>query len=66
MRTIIKSAVVVLCAMLWLLFKETRALADSLPSELNIEITWPELITASALFLFSWLTFGLVMAVLQN
>lgn len=66
MRTIIKSAVVVLCAMLWLLFKETRALADSLPSELNIEFTWPELITASALFLFSWLTFGLVMAVLQN
>lgn len=66
MRTIIKSAVVVLCAMLWLLFKETRALADSLPSELNIEFTWPKLITASALFLFSWLTFGLVMAVLQN
>lgn len=66
MRTIIKSAVVVLCAMLWLLFKEARVLADSLPSELNIEFTWPELITASALFLFSWLTFGLVMAVLQN
>lgn len=66
MRTIIKSAVVVLCAMLRLLFKEARVLADSLPSELNIEFTWPELITASALFLFSWLTFGLVMAVLQN
>lgn len=66
MRTIIKSAVVVLCAMLWLLFKEARVLADSLPSELNIEFTWSELITASALFLFSWLTFGLVMAVLQN
>lgn len=66
MRTIIKSAVVVLCAMLWLLFKEARVLTDSLPSELNIEFTWPELITASALFLFSWLTFGLVMAVLQN
>lgn len=66
MRTIIKSAVVVLCAILWLLFKEARVLADSLPSELNIEFTWPELITASALFLFSWLTFGLVMAVLQN
>lgn len=66
MRTIIKSAVVVLCAMLWLLFKEARVLADSLPSELNIEFTWSELITASALFLFSWLTFCLVMAVLQN
>ena len=66
MRTIIKSAVVVLCAMLWLLFKEARVLADSLPSELNIEFTWSELITASAWFLFSWLTFGLVMAVLQN
>ena len=66
MRTIIKSAVVVLCVMLWLLFKEACVLADSLPSELNIEFTWPELITASALFLFSWLTFGLVMAVLQN
>lgn len=66
MITIIKSAVVVLCAILWLLFKEARALADSLPSELDIEFTWPELITASALFLFSWLTFGLVMAVLQN
>lgn len=66
MRTIIKSALVVLCATLWLLFKEAGALADSLPSELDIEFTWPELITASALFLFSWLTFGLVMAVLQN
>lgn len=66
MRTIIKSALVVLCATLWLLFKEACALADSLPSELDIEFTWPELITASAFFLFSWLTFGLVMAVLQN
>lgn len=66
MRTIIKSALVVLCATLWLLFKEACALADSLPSELDIEFTWPECITASALFLFSWLTFGLVMAVLQN
>lgn len=66
MRTIIKSALVVLCATLWLLFKGACALADSLPSELDIEFTWPEFITASALFLFSWLTFGLVMAVLQN
>ena len=66
MRTIIKSALVVLCATLWLLFKEACALADSLPSELDIEFTWPEFITASALFLFSWLTFGLVRAVLQN
>ena len=66
MRTIIKSALVVLCATLWLLFKEACALADSLPSELDIEFTWPELSTASALVLFSWLTFGLVMAVLQN
>lgn len=66
MRTIIKSALVVLCATLWLLLKEACALADSLPSELDIEFTWPEFITASALFLFSWLTFGLVMAVLQN
>ena len=66
MRTIIKSALVVLCATLWLLFKEACALADSLPSELDIEFTWPEFITASALFLFSWLAFGLVMAVLQN
>lgn len=66
MRTIIKSALVVLCATLWLLFKEVCALADSLPSELDIEFNWLELITASALFLFSWLTFGLVMAVLQN
>ena len=66
MRTIIKSALVVLCATLWLLFKKACALADSLPSELDIEFTWPEFITASDLFLFSWLTFGLVMAVLQN
>lgn len=33
MRTIIKSALVVLCATLWLLFKEACALADSLPSD---------------------------------
>ena len=41
MRTIIKSALVVLCATLWLLFKEACALADSLPSELDIEFTLP-------------------------
>ena len=66
MRTIIKSAVVVFCAMLWLLLKEAIALAESLPSELDIEITWPELITASAFSVSGWLIFGLVMAVLQN
>lgn len=66
MRTIIKSAVVVFCALMWLLLKEAAALAESLPSKVDIEFNWLELITASALFLFSWLTFGLVMAVLQN
>lgn len=66
MRTIIKSAVVVFCTLLWLLLKEAAALAESLPLELDIEFTWPELIAALAFFLSGWLILGLVMAVLQN
>lgn len=66
MITIIKSAVVVFYAVLWLLIKEAIALAERLLSELDIEFTWPELITASAFFLSGWLIFGLAMAALQN
>lgn len=66
MRTIIKSALVVLCATLWLLLKEAAALAESLPSEVDMEFAWPEFITVLALFMSGWLILGLAMAVLQN
>ncbi len=66
MRTIIKSAVVVFCALMWLLLKEAAALAESLPSEVDMEFAWPEFITVLALFMSGWLILGLAMAVLQN
>lgn len=66
MRTIIKSAVVVFCALMWLLLKEAAALAESLPSEVDIEFAWPEFITVLALFMSGLLILGLAMAVLQN
>lgn len=66
MRTIIKSAVVVFCALMWLLLKEASALAESLPSEVDMEFAWPEFITVLALFMSGWLILGLAMAVLQN
>lgn len=66
MRTIIKSAVVVFCALMWLLLKEAAALAESLSSEVDMEFAWPEFITVLALFMSGWLILGLAMAVLQN